>query len=359
MTHVAAASFLVGPELAKNKKYMDAIEYYCLQMPAFVHMYFWLPAPIRKIYWYLSPDGAKIRSSIKTMKQQLGPVIREMVAAWRRGDRTKKEPTLLATLLDVKTESGQIKRVANLEEDERQMDIFEDEMIFSGFDSAGPVVCLVVQLIFEAIRYKDVVEPLRKELAAALEVSGGEWTDEALSSLPRMDSFTREVLRVDGPTLCTCLQSEKVGGCKMGLANQYAVSMTRSVRQPMVLKTAGNLNVKAGSIIASPSWLIHNDPEYYDNPTKFNPWRSYNEKTNTVTTRSTTTSNKFLVYGYGVGMCPGRHIGVRCSHLLFAKLLMRYDFEFEDTVQGKPDNIVMPGQLLPPYMAKIVLRRRE
>ncbi|KAK7178670.1 cytochrome P450 [Paraphaeosphaeria sporulosa] len=342
LTHVAAASFLVGPEFAKNKKYTDAIEYYCLQTPSFAHMYFWLPAPIRKIYWFLSPEGAKIRASLKTMKQEVGPAIREMVAAWRRGDKARNEATLLRAMLEVKTESGQIKKEAvssgDRREEEQQVDIFEDELIFTGFDSAGPVVCLVVQLLFETIRHQDIVEPLRRELAAALKASGGEWTDQAMRSLPRMDSFTREVLRVDGPTL---------------------FSMTRSVRQAMQLKTAGDLHVRPGSIITSPAWMMHNDAEYYDNPSEFNPWRFYSEETKTVTARSTTTSNKFLVYGYGVGTCPGRHIGIRWSQIMFGKLLMRYDAAFEDVAKGKPDNIVMPGQLLPPYMAKIVLRRRE
>ncbi|KAJ4342314.1 hypothetical protein N0V95_006989 [Ascochyta clinopodiicola] len=304
-------------------------------------MYFWLPAPIRKAYWYLSPEGAKIRSSLKTLKGEVRPAIREIVSTWRRGGGARKEPTLLRAMLDVKAESGLLTRdMASLDvaEDERQMDVFEDEIIFTGFDSAGPVVCLVVQLLFEMISHRDIIEPLRKEVAAALEANGGEWTDLAMSSLPRLDSFTREVLRFDGPTL---------------------FSMTRSVRQSMQLKSAGNLRVRPGSIITSPAWMIHNDPDYYDRPDEFSPWRFYDEKSNTTTTRSTTTSNKFLVYGYGVGLCPGRHIGIRWSQITFAKLLMRYDARFDDVQAGKPDNVVMPGQLLPPYMAKIVFRRRE
>lgn len=340
LTHVVAAAFLVGPEFARNRAYTEAIEYYCLQAPAFAHMYFWLPAPIRKIYWYLSPHGAKIRASLKTLKSEVGPEIRRVVDAWRRGDKSKREPTLLQAILDVKAETGQIKRDAqsvDKDEEERQMDIFEDEIIFTGFDSAGPVVCLVVQLLFETMRHKHIVEPLRKEISTALEASGGEWTDQAMSSLPRLDSFTREVLRVDGPTL---------------------FSMTRSVRQPMQLKTADGLRLRPGSIITSPAWMIHNDEDYYEKASEFNPWRFYDEASNTVTTRSTTTSNKFLVYGYGSGICPGRHIGIRWSQILFAKLIMRYDAEFEDVLKGKPDNIVMPGQLLPPYQAKIVFRHR-
>lgn len=105
--------------------------------------------------------------------------------------------------------------------------------------------------------------------------------------------------------------------------------------------------------------MIHNDEDFYERAYVFDPWRFYDEKTNTVTTKSTTSSDKFLVYGYGTGICPGRHIGVRWSQIQFAKLLMRYDAEFEDVLKGKPENVVMPGMLLPPYDAKIVLQPRK
>jgi hypothetical protein len=208
VTHVVAASFLIGPQFTKNSKYIEAIKNYCLQVPAFADMYFWLPAPVRRIYWYLSPQAAKIRENLKTLKGEVGPEVRRIVDAWRNGKQTGKEPTLLQAILDIKAETGQIRQDAksvDKAEDERQMDIFEDEFIFTGFDSAGPVVCLVVQLLFESIRHKHIVEPLRKEMSAALAASGGEWTDQVMSSLPRLDSFTREVLRVDGPTLCMCI----------------------------------------------------------------------------------------------------------------------------------------------------------
>ncbi|KAH8753122.1 cytochrome P450 [Hyaloscypha finlandica] len=341
VTHVVAASFLIGPQFTKNSKYIEAIKNYCLQVPGFADMYFWLPAPVRRIYWYLSPQAAKIRENLKMLKGEVGPEVRRIVDAWRNRKQTGKEPTLLQAILDIKAETRQIRQDAksvDKAEDERQMDIFEDEFIFTGFDSAGPVVCLVVQLLFESIRHKHIIEPLRKEMSAALAASGGEWTDQVMSSLPRLDSFTREVLRVDGPTL---------------------FSVTRSVRQPMQLKSAGGLRLRAGSMITSPSWMIHNDERYYEKASEFNPWRFYDEKTNTATTRSTTASNKFLVYGYGVGICPGRHIGIRWSQIQFAKLLMRYDAEFEDVLKGKPDNVVLPGRLLPPSEARIVFRNRE
>lgn len=136
-----------------------------------------------------------------------------------------------------------------------------------------------------------------------------------------------------------------------------AVSVTRSVLKPYQLKSG--LRLRPGNIISSPSWLIHNDEDNYPKANEFNPYRFYDEATNTVTTKATTASSIFLAYGYGSQMCPGRYLGVRMTQILFAKLLMRYDAVFEGEERKKPENVVMPGQVLPQYFAKIVLRMRD
>ncbi|RYP13674.1 hypothetical protein DL767_010632 [Monosporascus sp. MG133] len=339
LVHVVAASFLIGPEFSRNPDYMKEIEDYCLNVPHFVHLYFWVPAPLRLAFWYLSPQGFRVRACIKRLKRFIVPEIRRTIDAWRNREPVGDKYTLLGAMLDLKEEIGQIKRDPNAmskAEEKRQIDIFSDEVIFTGFDSAGPVACLVTQLLFESMHHKDLVEPLRNEITAALAANGGEWNSQAMSSLPRLESFTRETLRVDGPTL---------------------FSVTRSVIQPMQLKSG--LSLRPGSIISSPAWLIHNDEDNYEKASEFNPYRFYDEKTNTNTTRATTGSNTFLAYGYGTQMCPGRYLGIRMSQILFAKILMRYDAEFEDAENGKPDNIFMPGQVLPQYQAKIVLKNRK
>ncbi|KAF2092849.1 cytochrome P450 [Rhizodiscina lignyota] len=335
LTHLVAASFLIGPEFSRKAEYIKAIETYCLVVPLFVHVYFRVPAPLRRIFWYLSPQGFSIRACIKKLKAFIVPEVRRTVDAWKKGERAREQFTLLGAILEVKVERGQLKREMSKAEEERQIDIFSDEVIFTGFDSAGPVACLVTQLLYESIQHEHIVEPLRNEVRAALTSSDGEWSDQAMSSLPRLESFTRETLRVDGPTL---------------------FSVTRSVLQPMQLKCG--MELRPGHIITSPAWLVHNDEDIYPKAHEFNPYRFYDEKTNTATTKATTASEKFLGYGYGSQICPGRHLGIRMSQMLFAKMLMRYDAEFEDKQRGKPENDIMPGQVLPPYEAKMILRTR-
>ncbi|KAK4068261.1 uncharacterized protein Triagg1_7504 [Trichoderma aggressivum f. europaeum] len=339
LVHMVAASFLIGPHFASNPEYMRYIEDYCLHVPDFVHQYFWVPAPLRKMFWYLSPAGFRVRKVIKRLKFFIIPEIRRVIELWRMTGQTSIDYTLLGAMLNLKEERGMIKRDAtamSIEEEERQIDIFSDEVIFTAFDSAGPVVCLVTQLFYESIRDEKLTEALRAEISTALAENNGRWSVQTMSSLPRLESFTRETLRVNGPTL---------------------FSVTRSVLKPFQLKSG--LALRPGNIITSPSWLIHNDEDNYPKAHEFNPYRFYDETTNTATIKATTASNTFLAYGYGAQMCPGRYLGIRMSQIIFAKLLMRYDALFEGDKRAKPDNVVMPGQVLPSYYAKIVLKLRD
>ncbi|KAH0490122.1 hypothetical protein TgHK011_001605 [Trichoderma gracile] len=341
LVHLVAASFLIGPHFSRNPEYMAYIEDYCLNVPHFVHLYFWVPAPLRKLFWYFSPWGFRVRRVIKRLKAFIIPEIKQTIMDWRANehDRSQNKYTLLRAMLDLKEERGQITRDATAmtrEEEERQIKIFSDEVVFTAFDSAGPVACLVTQLLFESIQDPSLTEALRAEISKALADNGGEWSMQAMSSLPRLESFTRETLRVDGPTL---------------------FSVTRSILKPFQLKSG--LVLRPGNIISTPSWMIHNDEDNYPNAKEFNPYRFYDEATNTVTTKATTASNTFLAYGYGSQMCPGRYLGVRMTQIIFAKLLMRYDATFEGGTRTKPENIVMPGQVLPSYYSKIVLKLRE
>ncbi|TFB01502.1 Cytochrome P450 monooxygenase afvE [Trichoderma ghanense] len=341
LVHLVAASFLIGPHFSRNPEYMAYIEDYCLNVPHFVHLYFWVPAPLRKLFWYFSPWGFRVRRVIKKLKSFIIPEIKQTIADWRANGRghSPDNYTLLKAMLDLKEERGQITRDATAmtrEEEERQVKIFSDEVVFTAFDSAGPVACLVTQLLFESIQDPSLTEALRAEISNALADNGGEWSVQAMSSLPRLESFTRETLRVDGPTL---------------------FSVTRSILKPFQLKSG--LVLRPGNIISTPSWMIHNDEDNYPNAKEFNPYRFYDEATNTATTKATTASNTFLAYGYGSQMCPGRYLGVRMTQIIFAKLLMRYDVTFEGGRRTKPENIVMPGQVLPSYYSKIVLKLRD
>jgi hypothetical protein len=186
---------------------MEDIKYYCLNVPAFVHAYFQVPRLLRRPFWYFSPQAFRVRSSLKRLKRVIIPEIQRVIGAWREKRSPRDKYTLLGAILDLKEERGQLKRdvgAMSAAEEAKQIDVFSDEVIFTAFDSAGPVACLVTQMLFETMSDADLAQALREEITSALARNNGEWSEGTMSSLPRLESFTRETLRVNGPTLCMC-----------------------------------------------------------------------------------------------------------------------------------------------------------
>jgi hypothetical protein len=204
LVNIVAASY-IGPDFPKDPEFIKAIESYGIDMTNFVFMYFRVPTPLRKVFWYLSPQGFRVRTLARKLTRFIGDEVRRAIDTWRKTGRTPDQYTMLGALLDVKRGSGQLKQDAQAmdqADEERQIRIFSDELRLTAFEAAGPPACLLTQMLFESIEHPDIVKPLRDEIASALVAHGGEWSHEMFNSLPRLESFTRETLRADGPTLC-------------------------------------------------------------------------------------------------------------------------------------------------------------
>jgi cytochrome P450 len=129
--------------------------------------------------------------------------------------------------------------------------------------------------------------------------------------------------------------------------------------QPVHLSKS-NIDLHPGMMITTPSHAIHTDPEYNAGGDDFDGLRFYDADSNTTSPRATTTTNRFLVFGYGTQVCPGRFLGIKMAQLLFAKMVMDWDMEFWPPRDGnrKPENQFFPGQMMPDLKQKIRLRRR-
>ncbi len=124
-------------------------------------------------------------------------------------------------------------------------------------------------------------------------------------------------------------------------------------------KLNSGIILQPGMLITTPSWLIHTDSENYPGATTFDGLRFYDPATNTSTPRATTVSSKFLAFGYGSQVCPGRFLGVKIAQILFAKMLLEYEMDFVEASKTKPENLILPGQIMPNLEAKIRMKRKD
>lgn len=69
------------------------------------------------------------------------------------------------------------------------------------FAATGTVTILITHMIYNILMYPEYLQPLRDEIKAAIDEHGG-WTEKALNDMWRLDSFIKETLRVDPPSVC-------------------------------------------------------------------------------------------------------------------------------------------------------------
>jgi cytochrome P450 len=203
--HPIDTAAIMGAEFAVNDTYVHHMKAYCKMIPGLSYFYFVMPGILRKPFWWFSPFGFMTRHHIRKLKAVLIPEIRERIEAARRGEGYRDQFVLIDALVDMKMDKRVIRRDApgaDAKEEAKEVELCAEELMFMTFEGVGPVTLLTVQLVYELIAHPEYLQPLRDEVARTLEAAGGKWTDEAMTNMPKLESFTRETLRLNGPAPC-------------------------------------------------------------------------------------------------------------------------------------------------------------
>lgn len=155
-----------------------------------------------------------------------------------------------------------------------------------------------------------------------------------------MDSFIKEVQRINPASLITIARY---------LNDDFHLS--------------NNVVLPKGSFTAAASWGINRDPELFENPDSFDPWRFEKmrdaSKDADARWQFVTTSMENLNFGHGKHGCPGRFFVAQEIKLVLGHLLENYDIKYANPEKGRPANIFQgPVVMNPDPTVNIVLRGR-
>jgi hypothetical protein len=202
---------------------------------------------------------------------------------------------------------------------------------------------------------EEVNASLREECNRLLGENDGIWTKAALNEALRLDSTIRESMR------CDDLEPFSTG---------------RMVVHPNGIdintEAGSSIHVPHGVTLCLPSHGIHRDPEFYDSPLEFRPFRFSEPRESFLklqkeaqtdmqtaldlkTTSLVTTSDTYLAFGHGRHACPGRFFAAQEMKLMLAYVLQNYDIE---KLREKPPSTMLMGTNVPNEKAKIRVKRR-
>ena len=200
-----------------------------------------------------------------------------------------------------------------------------------------------------------VMDELRDEIRTVLAAHGGKWNKRALAQMEKLDSTFRESQRVNSFVT-------------MGLGR-------RVVARDGVTTPEG-LHIPRGNQVCVPGYAMHHDPEIYEAPDEFHPFRFSDMRKQPAENGGdaagdkeaaqasylsrarkqwATTTTDFLGFGHGRGACPGRFFAAAELKLMLAHLILHYDFEVLDK---RPRNVWFALNRVPPMEQTIRVKRR-
>ncbi|PYH48811.1 cytochrome P450 [Aspergillus saccharolyticus JOP 1030-1] len=331
-----AASFLIGPEFATDDDFVTLTLSYTSQINAVTTAVYSYPRILRPLVWQMAPACRGIRSSIAALKKKLIPEIRARVNRARSGEK-KEGLSLLDVLIDTALQQDNFECDARSAEAARMVDQLAQHTMFFFFDAAGPIAMLTSLMLYRIMATPIHAAPLRAEIKEALNATGSEWRFEILSRMPRLESFSREVLRLHVPLVW---------------------SLGRQILKPVTIKSL-ELTFQPGDLIATPVFFMHTDPDLYPDATTFDPDRFFDPVSKKCVPRAATATDTYLTFGQGTCACPGRTLGMRAVLITLAEILMRYEVEFADGRQDFPSNVLTSGFNMCDPTVMMRIRKRE
>nr|XP_033323896.1 cytochrome P450 9e2-like [Megalopta genalis] len=165
-----------------------------------------------------------------------------------------------------------------------------------GFESTSVLMCFAA---YEVGVNPEIQKRLQEEIDDVLEKSNGEVTYEAVNDMKYLDAIINEALRMYPAAVFTdraCTKPFELPPAKPGL-------------KPYV--------VQKDEYIWIPIYGVQNDPQYFEEPTKFKPERFIDDP------KKILNSGMFLSFGLGPRMCIGNRFALLETKVLLFNLFAR------------------------------------
>eukprot|EP01132_Coremiostelium_polycephalum_P002180 gene2180-2683_t len=113
----------------------------------------------------------------------------------------------------------------------------------------------------------------------------------------------------------------------------------------------GNIKIPKDTLILISVYAIQRNPEIYENPNEFNPYRWIN------TDLTLNTSSNFFPFSMGNRICIGQKFSISEAKIIISKLLKNFKLTFDET-SGYPFQVYQRATLTPKYPVYLKFEKR-
>lgn len=105
-------------------------------------------------------------------------------------------------------------------------------------------------------------------------------------------------------------------------------------RTALTATKIGGYDIPPGRTVVTNIWAIHHDPEVWDSPDVFNPWRFLSEDGKQVRKEQVA---RMMPFTAGKRMCPGEPLANVTGFLYFVSVMQRYRVVSDGPVNYEED----------------------
>ncbi|XP_011865321.1 PREDICTED: cytochrome P450 9e2-like [Vollenhovia emeryi] len=250
-----------------------------------------------KIYVFRSLPTLARLIKLKFIRQKIADFFRNLVqnTIKIRDEKGIVRPDMLQLMMESRGKEGK----AELSVDDMVAQAFI--FFFGGFDSTSTLMCFAAH---EIAVNQDIQEKLQKEIDQVLEDTNGQAPYEAVNGMEYLDAVINEALRM----------------------YPVAVAMDRLCEQdfelPPALPGMKPFTIKKGQGVWIPVYGLQHDPNYFEEPEKFDPERFRGERK-----KDSLNCGAYFPFGLGPRMCIGNRFALLETKVLLFHLLARCDLK--------------------------------
>ncbi|KAF3761069.1 hypothetical protein M406DRAFT_24731, partial [Cryphonectria parasitica EP155] len=317
----------LGPKLADDPEWQAISTSYATDVFRAVQRLNALPALLRPLLHWVLPECRRIRDEVRQARALINPEVERRLDEIRRFGAPRRK---VLDSVDWLVAAASAKR-----QPLPDVGVMEIALAMASMNSTSRAVGY---LLLDAACYPEYVQELRDEVVAVL-AETGQIDKNMLFKLKKMDSFIRESLRIH-PGL--------------------NANMPRVAQQDITFSDGTQIPKGAYLMMSPPPMLnpaVHADPDKFDGLRFFRLRASSPSNENKYQT--VTTSPEMTMFGHGLHACPGRFFASNSMKLMFAYMLLNYDFALPEEAKGEPlPELYMNFQMMPDSRQMLLCRAR-
>lgn len=260
--------------------------------------------------------------------QKLKPILEARAIAARRPDYKKANDSMQWIIDDAETRGEHLSL--------RKQSDLQMTMIFVSILTTASA-CLSV--LYDLLSQPEYIKPIRDEVDQVMNESAGHLDAPTLAKMDKLDSFIKEVQRVNGAS---------------------TVNNLRQVTSSKGITFRNGLHLPQGTVFGVANALINIDPQHWKNPEQFQGFRYANlrasDPENSQRFFMTSTGHSQMTFGHGRHSCPGRFFAALEIKTIFALLLSNYELQ---PLEQRPRGPMFAGNALANKEVDIFYRSRQ